>query len=255
MAAMTRAGSPASGPAPVQSSQPVIASRYGTRDRLILDHQGLVSSIARSVWRAIGASAPLGDLIGFGQIALVEAAERFRPEMGCEFSTFGYYRIRGAILDGLCKMSGLSRQAMQKVRFLRGLHEAHQQRVAEGALGDVSPEVAWGVIEGSLRDGVATFFLTEAAAVSTESEEPSAESEIIARERRQLVRQAIDHLPESEAALIRKVYFEGLSLSEVAEDIGCSRSWASRLHQRAIAVLRRMIDRYLHPVPAATVLR
>ena len=48
---------------------------------------------------------------------------------------------------------------------------------------------------------------------------------------------AIDALPEREAALMRRHYLDGERLDQIAIDLGLSKSWASRLHARALAKL------------------
>src|SRR5439155_9969586 len=48
--------------------------------------------------------------IGYGQLGLAQAAQEFDPERGIQFSTFAYYRIRGAILDGANQMNWLRRR-------------------------------------------------------------------------------------------------------------------------------------------------
>jgi RNA polymerase sigma factor for flagellar operon FliA len=61
-----------------------------------------------------------------------------------------------------------------------------------------------------------------------------------------VVRKAIGALPENEAELVRRHYLEGERFDHVAKDLGLSKSWASRLHTRAIRrlteALRGRID-------------
>lgn len=66
--------------------------------------QGLVRSLAVRIHRKLPACIELDDLIAYGELGLLEAAQSFDPRRGCQFSTFAYYRIRGAIYDGAAKM-------------------------------------------------------------------------------------------------------------------------------------------------------
>lgn len=66
--------------------------------------QGLVRSLAVRIHRKLPARIELDDLIAYGELGLLEAAQSFNPRRGCQFSTFAYYRIRGAIYDGAAKM-------------------------------------------------------------------------------------------------------------------------------------------------------
>ena len=75
-----------------------------TSRQLIEDNQGLVRSLAKRIHRGLPSHVEFEDLVSYGQAGLAEAARSFDPEVGSQFSTFAYYRIRGAIYDGLAKM-------------------------------------------------------------------------------------------------------------------------------------------------------
>jgi RNA polymerase sigma factor for flagellar operon FliA len=55
------------------------------------------------------------------------------------------------------------------------------------------------------------------------------------------VRAAIEALPEEEAQLVRRHYLEGERFDRVAAELGLSKSWASRLHTRAIGRLSKRL--------------
>src|SRR5262245_18600760 len=84
--------------------------------RLIEQHLSLVQAIARKVKRTLGGAIDLEDLVGYGSKGLVEAAERFDPGHGVVFTTFAYYRIRGAMYDGLRTMGWYSRADYARYR-------------------------------------------------------------------------------------------------------------------------------------------
>ncbi len=226
-----------------------------SRDIRVLQNQGLVRGIAASVWHMAGECVILEDLISYGQVGLIEAIDRFRPETGYRFSTFAYYRIRGAVLDGLCKLRGLSRRTAEKARFSRGFQELHIQRSGDGDPASQEIEQLWGSLQESLRDGVVLFMLSHMSTEFDGGIEESSESSILAREWTEQMNRAVEQLPRPEADLVRLVYFQGLSLSEVAAQLGVSRSWACRLHQRAIHLLRLSIERYMNPPLNSTTLR
>ena len=57
-----------------------------------------------------------------------------------------------------------------------------------------------------------------------------------------LVERGIQSLPEQEAVLIRRHYLEGERFDQVAVELGLSKSWASRLHTRAIGRLTKRLS-------------
>ncbi len=71
------------------------------RDSLVRAHVHLVRNIAFRLRPKLPASYDIDDLIGVGQLALLSAAESFRPDLfvGVPFGAYARYRIRGAMLD------------------------------------------------------------------------------------------------------------------------------------------------------------
>jgi RNA polymerase sigma factor for flagellar operon FliA len=67
-------------------------------------------------------------------------------------------------------------------------------------------------------------------------EEMLARTELLSR-----VRTAIATLPREEAELVRRHYLEGERFDRVATELGLSKSWASRLHTRAIGRLTKRL--------------
>ncbi len=60
---------------------------------------------------------------------------------------------------------------------------------------------------------------------------------------RRAARAAVEGRPEAERHLLVRHYFEGVSFDEAAKEIGLSKSWASRLHARAIEGLAKDLKR------------
>ncbi len=64
------------------------------RARLIESNLRLVIMVAR---RYVGLGLPLIDLIEEGNLGLIRAVDKFDPDRGCRFSTYGIYWIRQAL--------------------------------------------------------------------------------------------------------------------------------------------------------------
>ena len=107
---------------------------------LVESCQGLVRSLAVQVGRKFQGRFELDDLIAYGQVGLAQAARDFQADRGTQFSTYAYYRIRGAIYDGTARMSWVGGRPPQEVRFQQQAgevleHEADQP-AAEAAPDD-----------------------------------------------------------------------------------------------------------------------
>jgi RNA polymerase sigma factor for flagellar operon FliA len=216
------------------------------RDRLVEQHLSLVQAIAGKLKRSLGRSLEFEDLVGYGSKGLVEAAERFDPTQGVTFTTFAYYRIRGAMLDGLRTMGWYSRADYARYRAEERAHELLQSQAdreaAARAAGEPPPTDKAAALEGiaEILSSVATIHITsiEAAASVADESLPPPDAGVEAGQLGARVRDAVTKLPEKERRLMELYYFENKTLEEAGGALGLSKSWACRLHARAVGLLR-----------------
>src|SRR5438445_8977617 len=78
-------------------------------DELAERYLSLVIPIARSFQKRLPSCVDFDDLVGAGNLGLVEAARRFDPAQGASFGAFAQHRIRGAITDSLRRIDPVSR--------------------------------------------------------------------------------------------------------------------------------------------------
>jgi len=117
-----------------------MSASLAERQQLMEEHQGLVRSLALNIMRRMPQRLELEDLIAYGQVGLAEAANSFRPERGGRFSTFAYHRIRGAIYDGVSKMSWFGRGPYWQARYQQRANEMLQvQSEAKPDVGSIAP--------------------------------------------------------------------------------------------------------------------
>ena len=81
-----------------------------SREQLILDHMPQVRLLAIRQHRVCPPSVELDDLISVATIGLLQAVEKFRPELGYKLKTLAEHRIRGAMLDYLRQIDPLPRE-------------------------------------------------------------------------------------------------------------------------------------------------
>ena len=223
------------------------------KDDLVKKHLALVEGIARKVKRTLGGAIEVDDLIGYGRKGLVEAAERYDGRAGVAFTTFAYYRIRGAMYDGVRAMGWYSRADYARYRAEERANQYLQtQADQEGAARAQNPggagakpdaaETLAGVAE--VLSGIATIHITSIEAASRVADEslpaPDAAVDTVRLSRR--VREAMTTLPEKERQLMELYYFADKNLEEAGAQLGLSKSWACRLHARAVDLLRKAMD-------------
>ena len=213
-------------------------------DRFIEEHEALVRSVARKLKAQFELTAELDDLVAAGFAGLWEARSRYDAARGVQFSTFAYYRVRGAILDHARKSSHLSRRAYERIRQAEDA-DAIAEGVAEARAADPASRGDKARTTQALDDTIAR--LTSSFALSClgqdEAEPPaSPEAGLLEREAAERLRRAVEALPERERALVEGHYFHGRRFDEVAAELGVSKSWASRIHTKALDLLREAME-------------
>jgi RNA polymerase sigma factor for flagellar operon FliA len=212
----------------------------------------LVDAIAGKVARSLNRRVEVDELKSWGQEGLLEASRRFDPAHGVPFRAYASYRVRGAMIDGVRKDSALPRRVHEKLRMMDAADRYAEDSAAE-LLSAPPPGETRKDAARLLDDHLARMATAMAAglvgkaavgedgqltAVDTgRSPEDSLEFEQL----RALLHEQVEALPAEEAELVRRHYFDGERFDHVARDLGLSKSWASRLHTRAIGRLTKRL--------------
>jgi len=229
------------------------------RQKLVDANVPFVRSIASKIKDQLPREIEFDDLYNYGMQGLLEAAERYDRRHGVTFQTFAYYRVRGAMFDGLRNMGWLPRHEYARLRFEERA-AAYLTNLSEREAGaGVSAEAAAVVnIEDEVRQvaealgGVAAIFVTtmegqkEKGDVAT-GMTPTPQVDVERQERDVAVEAALRELPDKERRLLQLYYFEDRPLEEVGKIMGLSKSWSSRLHARAIDLLKDALKRQVGP--------
>lgn len=206
--------------------------------------QGMVRAIATKIHAKLPAHVNIDDVVGYGQVGLMQAAYAYRSDQGVAFQTFAYYRVRGAIYDGLSKMSWVSRAVRQRLKAeqisaeLLEQHATMVQAARVAAEKSLAEDAQWIVKSTeqltmvqllSENEGGSSNALEQVADDGPTPDEQASQKELCA-----LLTKMVDALPEMERDLIRMTYFEGLSLTDAATRLQRSKSWATRVHSRIL---------------------
>jgi RNA polymerase sigma factor for flagellar operon FliA len=212
-----------------------------SRNELIERSLPLVKSIAARLRQAHGLSASFEDLYAVGVDGLLQAAERFDPARGVAFTTFAYYRVRGAILDSLRRdperaLLTAARPAMPAHSSASvGIQPANDNgRSDERAR---STPLAWLFAEFA---SAQTSSLDDLGSLPDESA-PDPDDEIERRRIAARVAAALSALPETERRVVELHYYEELSFSEIGTKLGICKPWAFRLHNKALKQLKEKL--------------
>jgi len=257
---MTSSKSTPEGETPRATKAHPAVGKDGKLDKpaLIEQYAPFVRSIAAKIKKGLAKTIEFDDLVAYGMTGLLEAADRYDPKFGANFMTFSYYRIRGAIYDGLRGMGWVSRTEYQKIRFEERA-TAYLENMANRQLGSTADHKSVEANIEELADQVSqlvTIYVTSLEGLEDLQIEDKSSMPADARfhdvEMKAHVREALLRLPEAEQKLLTLYYFKEMSLQEVGDQLGLSKSWTSRRHAQAIEKLTRLLQDILkeHPPKA-----
>ncbi|HET8893190.1 MAG TPA: SigB/SigF/SigG family RNA polymerase sigma factor [Gaiellaceae bacterium] len=223
------------------------------REQLIEQYMSLVRSLAR---RYSYRGEQLEDLVQIGAIGLIKAIDRFDIERGVELTTYATPNIIGEIKRHF-------RDKGWAVRVPRGLQELNvqlskivEQLTVQLGRSPTIPELATAagaqeeeVLE-ALESGRAYSSLSLSATSSGDGEETLDPLESIGTEEHQyevsedraVLAPGFKALDERERMILQLRFFEGLTQSQIAQQVGISQMHVSRLIRRSLEKIRDEID-------------
>jgi RNA polymerase sigma factor for flagellar operon FliA len=185
------------------------------RDALIRHYLPTVESLSARLSRHMPESHRQ-DIYSFGLIGLMDAMDKFQPELGNRFETYGSRRIRGAMSDGIRTLSWLPRRAGQAV-----------SRVIEKIV-PVDFQTAQTAIGTRLEDALPDPDSTEWDDIELASDH----AEVV---------EALDALPERERFVIVEHYYLHRRLADIGNELGVTDSRVCQLHRRALRMLETIL--------------
>jgi RNA polymerase sigma-B factor len=225
------------------------------RNQLVVEHRHLAEYfVKRYSHRGVSPD----DLRQLALMSIVHAVDRFDPAMGVAFSTFASRTIEG-------ELKRYFRDRTWSVRPPRRAQELHLEiRQAEEDLSHRlgrSPTVselaaALAVDEDHVLEAMEAGRAHQAASLdqrvdqdddrsSTTADRVLAETEpgYVEIDRQLIVRELMEELPERERTIVYMRFFENMTQPEIADKVGVSQSYLSRILRKALLDLRaRLTD-------------
>jgi RNA polymerase sigma factor for flagellar operon FliA len=238
------------------------------KEKLILNYLPLVKYVAGRLAITLPSHVDINDLIGSGVIGLINAVENFEPKFKTKFETYAIIRIRGAMLDELRALDWGPRSMREKFCALQRAYVSLEQELGRPARDDEVAArlgVSVGELDGLLNEERSVAFVSlnellnpddgDRKAVSMidsihDESQPSPFVLTDAKEKKRILSQAIQELPEQERIVIALYYYEGLMLKEIGEVLGISESRVSQVHTKALTRLGGKLRRCDSPVRA-----
>ena len=202
----------------------------------------MLEAVARKMARRLGGHVQVDDLRGIGQLALLEVTRSYDPARS-SFAAYVSAKLKWAIFDGLRREThGRAAARLRAVMASERFGDAFLS--APESDGPTTQEEDQARL-GSFREGHAAALALGLYASSGEGEPPgpteSPEEQLAGAQTARAVSRAVKALPERERALVERHYYGGEPFDVIAQDLGISKSWASRLHKEAIEHLQRTL--------------
>ncbi|GAB6180207.1 FliA/WhiG family RNA polymerase sigma factor [Desulfotomaculum defluvii] len=232
------------------------------RQKLILHHLPLVKQLAGRVAVKLPAFIPKEDLEGYGVIGLMEALDKYDPDMGYSFDSYAYHRIRGAMLDEVRRQNWLPRTAWQKLQLLRSTRERLEREKGAAVtdellakeLGIPKEEVHQLVFQANkmyLQSLDEEIYGHDGSLISklelledTNSQDPL--DYVEEKDMKRLLAEAVDKLVDREKIILSLYYNEGLTLKEIGQVLEVSESRVCQLHSQVMKKLRVTLENVIN---------
>ncbi len=215
-----------------------------TEDELVDEFRNLVEGIATKMVKRLKLKVDRQDLVAYGFTGLLEAYHRYDPSQSTAFSSFAYYRVRGAMFDGCRKEGWASRDRRTNVDDYAAINE-HMTSQQETHSDDPPAHTLTESVDrvsNMVGDALTILMVrnSDLEDVLVQHEVPQdVRTEKKARNHR--LTEAMSQLDETERALVKRHHYYDEPLSSIADELGLSNSWCSRIHARALEKLREIL--------------
>jgi RNA polymerase sigma factor for flagellar operon FliA len=232
-----------------------------SQENLVKQYVHLVEKVANRLSLSIPQRIiPKDDLIGLGYIGLIEAIQKFDYEKGFQFETYGLWRIKGAMLDGIRQMDWVPRGLRDSAKNLnRGFRHLEQTLMRPPTEEELSQYLNVSLEEVDQAMSTLSFstLLSLNEPVNANQEEGKQQSRLDQIEDDKFISQdqqmqmgefqkiialSIDKMPEKERLVISLFYYEGLTQVEIAEVMSLTKGRISQIHSKAILRLRQSFE-------------
>lgn len=237
-----------------------MSKEESVKHELVLANLPLVKYLAGRLMVRLPAGIDQEDLESYGIFGLLEAVEKYNPDLGVSFKIYAQSRVKGAMIDEVRKLNWAPRAVWQKIRQLNDTKEKLQKEYG----GDVTDEMlakAMGIDLSQLHKLASQSHMLYPASLDenvlrTEDEpmrlvefirdpaSPDPQETVEKEEGRRLLVKAVSELEEKDQLLLSLYYQEKLTLKEISKVLEVSESRVCQLHTRAIDRLRKKVKGY-----------
>jgi RNA polymerase sigma factor for flagellar operon FliA len=233
------------------------------REFFVVKYMPLVKRIAKNVLKKQNENIHLQDLISWGIFGLLDAIEKYIPSKDKKFETYASIRIRGAIIDEIRKSDILPRYFKDRLKeIIDVVEEIKNEKNEKINISHIYKELSkrTGIKEKKIKlillksneflsnkkidfiyrktndDQTTLSFLN-----LVESKNTNPVYLLEKQEEKDILKKAINELPEREQKIIILRYYYDFNFTEISKMLNLSSVRISQLHSKALSLLKEKL--------------
>jgi RNA polymerase sigma factor for flagellar operon FliA len=229
-----------------------------TRNEIVLNYTWLVKRIVLRFKGRSNNFSQLDDMVNQGFIALIDAVERYNPDLGSKFESFASIKIKGAVIDFMREQDWIPRNQRSLVKeFDEAYGELYAQKGREPKQEEIASRMGISplhldkilqqrnnAIILSYEEVIYEKMMLAFPLIHNQRDKGLPESELLYDELKAKLTEAIEELNERERLVVTLYYYENLKLKEIAEVLGVTESRVSQIHSASIIKMKHRLSSY-----------
>ncbi|MDD2401298.1 MAG: FliA/WhiG family RNA polymerase sigma factor [Clostridia bacterium] len=236
----------------------ILNKTSSSKEAIIKYYIFIVKKIANKMAFALPRNIAIDDLYSYGVFGLLDAIERYNPEIGVSFEIFARKRIKGSIIDWLRKEDWIPISLRRKAKLVEQAYKKLELELERSATDEeVATELnihidefsKWLVdiqfitllsLDETFHDQDETLLKDNIPNINS----PNPLSIVEENEIKQILTKTVQELSKNEKLVIYLFYYQELSNKEIAHVMELSESRISQLHTKAVFRMRGKLARY-----------
>jgi RNA polymerase sigma-B factor len=222
------------------------------RNELIEAHRSLAMHLAR---RFANRGEPFDDLLQVAYLGMLKAVERFDPDRQLEFSTFATATVEGELKrhfrDRTWSVRVPRRPQELHLRLGNAINELSQRLKRAPRIPELAAEL--GVDEDAILEAMEVGGAYRSTSLDSRPTDAGEALPLEGRlgeedhgfdlaEHRVLLERVIEELPEREQTIIRLRFYQEMTQTEIAQQVGISQMHVSRLLARTLSIMKDRLE-------------
>lgn len=197
----------------------------------------------------------LDDLISAAMLGLARAALAYEPERGIPFGAFARHQINWAMLDEMRGADPAGERGRAKIQHVRAAADGLRARTGRDAtVAELAQES--GLTEDAVADALQLDAMVRTATsfeAHFDAEDGRQAVDLTARvilpdhaaeqsETRAMLLRVVEALPAAMKHVVRGVYLEDRMVKDLADELGVSHAYVSKLRRNGLALMREALE-------------